>query len=498
MTPVKLIPAVRTYEELEGAQGREVFFRPHRFRSTELLPLRSTVALIVQGTTFGCPLHDVSQNGVAFEWPAQALPAIGDRLEQLTVTFDRFAAYHGEARVGSVRELEGASIVGVSFEGPLLPVDDVLNLRAIATWPKAGADVVRPSVWRTPGADRYKVLVSDLALFLEDAEEDLTRLEKELPWHVLHGDDASPARLALMDRLKVSFVGEVVRATEEIDAAFRPAAAASVPALGEWSRRHLQDYFLQSPVMLRAFQKPFGYPGDYEVMRFLYEKPFEGPTLFAKAMSLAFDQTKAGVAVRGRKDVVKAKLRSLIESRSTPLRFLSVAAGPAQELFELLSELPELPAPMELVLFDQDKGALGYAFRRLRPLVEQRWAGKVKLIYLNESIKTLLTNDSLFAGFGKFDGIFCSGLFDYLQPATAVRLARILETQLSPGGIALIANITPENPCRWYMEQHLEWKLIHRSRPELLEIARRAAPDARHEILEEQSGVNPFVQMTRG
>jgi extracellular factor (EF) 3-hydroxypalmitic acid methyl ester biosynthesis protein len=315
---------------------------------------------------------------------------------------------------------------------------------------------------------------------------------------VLHGEDGSPARLALIDRLKTAFVGEVVRATEEIDAAFRPAAASSVPALGEWSRRHLHDYFLQSPVMLRAFQKPFGYPGDYEVMRFLYEKPFEGPTLFAKAMSLAFDQTKAGLAVRGRKDVVKARLRSLIESRDTPLRFLSVAAGPAQELFELLSEIPEIPAPIELVLFDQDKGALGYAFRRLRPLVEQRWAGKVKLIYLNESIKTLLTNEELFKSFGQFDAIFCSGLYDYLQAATAVRLTRTLESQLAPGGIALIANITPENPCRWYMEQHLDWKLIHRSRPELLEIARRAAPDAHREILEEASGVNPFVQLTRG
>jgi extracellular factor (EF) 3-hydroxypalmitic acid methyl ester biosynthesis protein len=498
MTPVKLISAVRTYEELEGAQGREVFFRPHRIRATELLPLRSSVALVVNGAEITCALHDVSQNGVAFEWPAHALPATGDRLDQLAVTFDRFEAYRGEARVGSVREVEGVNIVGVSFEGPLLPVDDVLNLRALATWPGAGADVVRPPVWRTEGADRYKVLVSDLALFLEDAQEDLTRLEKDLPWHVLHGEDGSPARLALIDRLKTAFVGEVVRATEEIDAAFRPAAASSVPALGEWSRRHLHDYFLQSPVMLRAFQKPFGYPGDYEVMRFLYEKPFEGPTLFAKAMSLAFDQTKAGLAVRGRKDVVKARLRSLIESRDTPLRFLSVAAGPAQELFELLSEIPEIPAPIELVLFDQDKGALGYAFRRLRPLVEQRWAGKVKLIYLNESIKTLLTNEELFKSFGQFDAIFCSGLYDYLQAATAVRLTRTLESQLAPGGIALIANITPENPCRWYMEQHLDWKLIHRSRPELLEIARRAAPDAHREILEEASGVNPFVQLTRG
>jgi hypothetical protein len=47
------------------------------------------------------------------------------------------------------------------------------------------------------------------------------------------------------------------------------------------------------------------------------------------------------------------------------------------------------------------------------------------------------------------------------------------------------------------MEHHLDWWLIYRSRPELIEIARRAAPRARLQILEEESGVNPFVEITK-
>src|SRR5207302_1582290 len=108
-------------------------------------------------------------------------------------------------------------------------------------------------------------------------------------------------------------------------------------------------------------------PGDYEVMRFIYELPFEGQTLFGKSICLMFNETRASRAVHHRKDLVKRRLRTLIESRRRPLRILSVAAGPAQELFELLQEIEDIPEPLEIVLFEQDKGALAYAYGRLRP-----------------------------------------------------------------------------------------------------------------------------------
>jgi len=69
--------------------------------------------------------------------------------------------------------------------------------------------------------------------------------------------------------------------------------------------------------------------------------------------------------------------------------------------------------------------------------------------------------------------------------------------RLAPAGRLLVGNMVPENPTRWIMEHHLDWQLVYRSRAELLEIARRAAPAAHAQILEEESGVNPFVELTR-
>lgn len=485
---------VRNYEELDGAQGREVFFRPHRYRAADLLPLRAVVVLQLEGTEHACALLDVSQNGAAFEWPKLLLVAVGDKLASLAVRFDAHEPYRGAALVGSVREMNGVTIVGVSFEGLLLPVDEVLELRAIKSFAENGQ--MPPAAWRAPGHDHFKTLVSELRLYLEDAEQQLGRLEKDLPWHVLHGE-GSPARTALIEKMRTTFVADVVRQSEEIDAAVRSAPPAHTQALIQWSRRNLHPFFMQSPSMHRCAVKPFGYPGDYEVMRFIYEKPFEGPTLFAKAIGLSFDQTRAARAVRHRKDLVKRQLRELIESRRRPLRILAVACGPAQELVELLEDVPELPAPLEIVLFDQDKGALAYAYRRLKPMLDSRAGAQAKVIYLHESIKRLLRDAELFAGFGHFDLIYSVGLFDYLRQATSVGLARNLEGRLAEGGRAVIANMAPENPSRWYMEHHLDWWLIYRSRQEMLEIAARAAPQARLQILEEESGVNPFVEISK-
>jgi extracellular factor (EF) 3-hydroxypalmitic acid methyl ester biosynthesis protein len=484
---------VRNYEELEGAQGREVFFRPERYRAKDLVPLRCEVVITVGGSERICPLLDLSENGAAFEWPKAAVPAVGDRFRSLSVRFDSHVSYSGEAHVGSVREIDGATIVGVSFEGRLVSIDEVLELRAIKTF--IGQRAGRPA-WRVSGHERFKMLVSELRLSFEDAERQLRTMETELPWHVVHGE-STPARDELVRTIRAHIAVSMVGAIEEIDRVVRTIPVEDMPAIREYSRRYLDDFFLQAPAARRAYQKPFGYPGDYEVMRFLYERPFEGSTLFAKTMSLVVDEMAASRAVRCRKDLIKKRLKARLQLRASPLRVLAIAGGTAQELCELLSETPRLPAPLHVVLFDQDKGALAYAYRRLQPMTDGRGGPPIRITYLHESIKRLLRDRMLFDEFGKFDLIYSAGLFDYLRVPTAIQLARDFYFRLDTGGQLMIANMVPENPSRWFMEHHLDWALLYRSREELLDIGRRACADARLQILEEESRVNPFLEFSR-
>jgi extracellular factor (EF) 3-hydroxypalmitic acid methyl ester biosynthesis protein len=492
------------YADLEGGQGREVYFRPHRYQREDLGPVRPIVRVLLTAadeslTAYECVLHDVSQNGVAFEWPAQLPVEAGRVIGELTVSFDGHEAYAGQGRVGSVREITGKTIVGASFTDSLMNVRDVLHLRDVRSCNLSGSSGlglhVRP--WQVAGCDRFKALVGDLRLLLDDASNLLARLASSLPPSVAQGDQDSPARRALIERIQEEFVTEFVRYSEEIDLALRDAPPGDVEALKEYSRRQIQDYFMQAPCMHRALHKPLGYPGDYELLKDMYETPFSGPTLFAKSMSLAIMSTRPAQAVRARKDLIKRQLSELWDrhGRDEPLRVLSIAAGPAQEVYELLRDRQSVSSPLEIVLFDQDEGALSYAYARLKRLIDSRWPDRVRIIYLHDSIKRLLKDPTIFDSFGRFDTIFCCGLFDYLELPTAIVLGRNLFGNLEKDGTLYLGNMVPSNPNRWFMELHLDWFLIYRTRAEMMDMARRAVPAAEVDILEESTGINPFVSL---
>src|SRR5438552_2802847 len=257
MPPPKLVTAVRTYEELEGAQGREVFFRPQRYRAQDLAPLRAYVNLRVDLANHECPVHDVSQNGVAFEWPPDVPVEVGTNIERLEVCFDDHVAYRGDARVGSLRG-EAAPIAGVSFTGPLLDVDVVLHVRDIKSW--QGRDglglTLSSKAWAVEGNEKFKTLVSELALYLQDSEAQLGELEKSLAWHVVQGESPSAARAALLERLRAEFVVDVVRYSDAINDAMNAAPSAHLKGLREYTRRLLHDFLMQAPWMQRAYYKP--------------------------------------------------------------------------------------------------------------------------------------------------------------------------------------------------------------------------------------------------
>ena len=488
---------VRTYEELDGAEGRGIFFRPHRFTAADLAPLQGTVIVSWLGAQHECALRDLSQNGVALDLPVDVNVRPRQRLH-IVLRFDSHVAFRGEACVGSVREQDGATVVGLSLDGALLDTDELLQLRDVRRWSPAGSALrVSDKPWHAEGYERFKSLVSEMRLFLEDAEEKLRDFEASLPWHVMQ-EGTSAAHAALVTRMRADFGADVLRFIPEIDGALRGASPSDAAALREFSIRQIHRFLMQAPWLHRARHKPFGYPGDYEVMNFIYEKDFEGPTLFARAIGHAFIQTPVTLAVRYRKDLLKRQLRAALEQRagsSRPVRVLSIAAGPAREVQELLTEMDELPVPLEIVLFDQDKGALAHAYRRLRPLAA-RFPGRTRMVFLNESIKRLLRDTHLFDEFQGFDAIYSCGLFDYLHEATAVRLARNLFNAAAPGGQVFIGNMA-DHSSRWIMEQQLDWELFYRSREELVEIGHRAVPDARIRVLEEETGVNPFIELRR-
>jgi SAM-dependent methyltransferase len=493
---------VGDYASLRGGEGPSVVFRPDRYRPSELGSIAATVEMTMDGHVFRSDLFDVSVGGAAFPWPGVRPAQIGMTVPELVVRFDEHEAYRGSARVSSLRTIAGATIAGVSLVDAALDIEALLRLLEVKSW-TGPQSLATPAVarcpWRIAGHEPFKSLVAELRLLLVDAEGRLRDMEGAFRWAVTDGETDSPARAALVARMGDELARDVVAYSGELDAALRTASRADRDALGEFSARHLQDILMQAPWMHRARHKPLGYPGDFQVMNYAYNDPFSGPTLFAKALSLSFLSTPAARALGTRKELIKAQLRALMDDATStePLRILSVAAGPAQEIFELLAERRSGTRPLEIVLFDQDRRALSYAHGRLRRLLGAPHGNAVKLVYRHDSIKRLLLGADVFGGEGRFDAIYSCGLFDYLQTRTATALCRSLYALLAPGGTLYVGNMVPANPSRWVMELHLDWYLIYRELDELLQIGRAAAPDARIELLEEETRVNPFVALTR-
>ena len=514
------VQTLRNYDELDGGQGREVFFRADRVRSDELMPLELELTLTQEGRQFTGEILDLASGGLGVHWHGDASPVVGDTAE-MALHVGRRLIHSGEVRVTSVRETIVGPVAGLALTHGYLDIEPLVQLRDVRQW-RGTADTsfaMENAPWQMAAHSDFRALVGSFRLFLEDSQRHLNEMAAASPWYLVHGDGNSnrdeiavditarpgwireehPARAAMIERILVEFVPAVLGYFGRIDTAMRQASPEEMPALKTYSQRHLDELMLTAPLLHRARTKPLGYPGDFECMNYMYFRPFEGQTLFGKALHMASCASMPAMGVRARKDLVKAQIHARLTRPPVgrPVRIASIASGPAQEMYELLHELPVEGPPLEIVLFDQDRMALSFAQRRTLEVVRRRGLHRVRLLFLHDSIKRLLTDPGVFGTLGPFDLLFSTGLFDYLKPHTASVLCSNFFANLTPDGEAWVGNMVPWNPARWVFEHHLEWTLLYRTHEEMAAFAQDGVPHAAVSIEPDETGVNPFVVLRK-
>ncbi len=234
----------------------------------------------------------------------------------------------------------------------------------------------------------------------------------------------------------------------------------------------------EGPIHRRAYDKPQGYAGDYELMRLFFAETLCGETLYARFLHFVGQRYPMGQTVVARERVMRSVVRERITA-GRPARILSLASGPALELQHLLGELPRVEKPVELFLLDQDEDALAHAHRGLHRLLARRGAAlePVHLHALHFSVIQLLRpKDAAEAAVGRevlgnMDLVYSAGLFDYLPRAVAKRLVRRMLDMLQPGGTLLIGNLREDPASAWMMEHAVAWHLVYREPEAMLELA---------------------------
>jgi hypothetical protein len=216
-------------------------------------------------------------------------------------------------------------------------------------------------------------------------------------------------------------------------------------------------------------------------------------------LGIAFDRffqsQAAPQAVRCRTDLIARAIADFVRSRSAgPVRVVSVGSGPAIDVERACRALtPAQRQRLEITLLDLDPAALDYARSRLAPLVQP-----AQLRLVRENLFRLAQPDRGSDLLVDVDVLVCTGLFDYLDDATAAALLSRFWQSLRSAGQAWVFNFAPHNPSRAYMEWIGNWYLTYRTAEQMREVAARAGIPHQHlEISAEPSGVNLCWQITR-
>ncbi|MEO8718826.1 MAG: hypothetical protein ABI423_11475 [Burkholderiales bacterium] len=266
----------------------------------------------------------------------------------------------------------------------------------------------------------------------------------------------------------------------------------------DYTESHLTPELMGAPVWRQAYAKPLGYPGDYVVMNFMYDRAPAGDTPFGKvAHELA---VQIGQFVVKRKDLVRQAI-SDVAARTTgtrPCVVASLGCGPALEVAEYLQLESHGERPMHFVLIDQDSEALRFAGRQLGAVAATGDRGSAPQIELRHlSVLRLLREIDPASLLPPADMIYSAGLFDYFSDRTCHVLTRRLYDALRPGGLLLLGNMKSGTDMLWPLELIADWSLHYRSAASVLSWT-DALPGAEISLRTEATGYDYLVSVRKG
>lgn len=242
-------------------------------------------------------------------------------------------------------------------------------------------------------------------------------------------------------------------------------------AQGEWQewiqsgfRRHpLYQLLLEDPFVRHSAVRPRGYPGDAELLDYIYGSQNVRPMIETASpvgrRLYEWDRTTpAPSAVRNRLRMAAAEVDRMASTGKFP-HVLSIACGHLREAQYL--ESLNSGTLGRFVALDQDTQSLA--------LVDNEWGSRG--IEARQCDAKMLIKGGM-AGLGKFDFIYTLGLFDYVPDTCARRMVKTMVEMLNPGGKLWIANFIEDLWSAGYMETVMDWWLIYRSEDRLNDMAR--------------------------
>ena len=483
-----------------GDGAREISRPPAKVRpaappaSTDAgkISFQSADGVTVDGTLVQLDRHDVVWE--LFN-PALA-PRLSETLDQFKIVFHGRTIYAGRAVVNNLVDAGAKTVCDATLdEANWTDLDFIV--------PPPAGQVTQAFQNFLGGWQKFykvspalKVLVADLETFLTDLRLWLEQLElgvRAVPVHERqHWEKTIAAELGPI------ILPQLTRFFEKFEDCLRGVEPELLPAHQAFARRQLHPLLLCSPFLYRCFTKPLGYAGDYEMVNMMLRDPLEGPSLYAKLINLWFVKQPPAEAHRNRihrlvRQLQETTARAAAQNRNA--RILSIGCGPAHEVQQFLQENP-LADRADFTLLDFSEETLAHCQSSLTA-VKQKFNRRTPLKFVKKSVQQIV-RESVRGGdaadAGKYDLVYCAGLFDYLGTAFCQNLTDIFYGWLVPGGKLVTTNVDDYNPRRLTMDHIMAWHLVYRRSADMLALKPAAAHDDWCTVQADPTSVNLYFE----
>ena len=445
--------------------------------------------LVRDGHVYGpMTVLDVSPNGLGVELDGSVVFPLGTVIDEVRLRQNGSVAANERAVV--VNLVKGnPSRLGLRLVSGLFDLG-ALQLRDVASTTSMQAFIAEQRTERELLPATWRSAVADLAQLLKRTRDFFDQIEAN---HTRPPGARNERQL--FAELFLVWGAEYHAQLRRLDAMTTELSEEAKQCGLDYAAHLLLPHVHCGPIHRRAYDKPQGYAGDFELMRLFMTSEIEGETLYARFLHYCGQRYPTARTVIAREKTMRSAVRERL-STGRPVRILSVACGPALELHNALREITEAGHKVELFLLDQDDDALAHAHEGVRQVLAQRGHALrgVQIDALHFSVMQLLRpRDEAEAAVARewlsdMDLIYSAGLFDYLPRTIARGLVKCLYGMLRPGGDLFLGNLRRDPASAWMMEHATAWHLIYREPQEMMALADWVDADEVDLVFDETEG----------
>jgi hypothetical protein len=238
-------------------------------------------------------------------------------------------------------------------------------------------------------------------------------------------------------------------------------------------REFVGAWVYQSRILKRAMEKPRGYPGDYQMLEFIYDQQS-----CSKGIGYYFDhyliENSYAAAVRTRKDkMIELSKKVITEAPCSIINILNLGCGACRDLRELFPLVAEVDRKrLRVSCVDQDEEAIEYSKAVLREYLKT-----IPIKFFQENLALFSRKPAQYQQmFGCQDLIYALGVADYLRDVSLGDLIRFCWQLLNSQGRLVIAHKDTDIdrlnlfPTEWLCE----WKFYPRDKKKVMKIVKEA------------------------